>query len=178
MPPLHPSQVTVLSARNEQANWDFTCKGARQEEATLGIGGADYTIKGFAHVLRVERKEVNDFIGSITNERERFERQMQHMRQFPFRAVIVEWPSFIGLLNGLGRNEHARLFRSRAHWNGVRGSTLHLSRRYCPIIFAGDRDEARDYAWDFMFGVAEDWWETYQALLGPREATASAAKET
>jgi hypothetical protein len=173
LPELKPSQVTVMVAKNEQHRasdsgvWDFTCKGARQESATLGISGADCTLRGFEHVLRVERKEVNDYIHSITNERERFERQMKYMRQFPFRAVIVEWPSLSTLLDGLGRHGRERIFRSKAHWNGVRGSTLHLSRRYCQIIFAGDRDEARDYAWDFMFGVAQDWWKTYGALMEP-----------
>lgn len=183
MPALLPCQLVAYTARNEQrragrsdaGEWDFTCKGARQESVTLGIGGADCTIKGFMHGpygVRVERKEVNDFINSITNERERFERQMKYMRQFPFRAVIVEWPSFSTLLDGLGRYERERIFRSKAHWNGVRGSTLHLSRRWCPIIFAGDRDDARDYAWDFMFGVAEDFWETYQGIVVPGEALA------
>ncbi len=164
---LKPSQVTVLCAKNEQATWDFSQYGCQVREETLGIGGADYSLSGFKNVLRVERKEVNDYLSSIMQGRDRFERQLKYMRQFPFRAVIVEWPSLPGLLEELRIPPKDRTsgIRSKAHWNGVRGSTLHLSRRWCPIIFAGTRQEAQDYAWDFMFGVAKDWWETRNAIL-------------
>ena len=169
MADLKPEQVTVLCAQNEQATWDFTGYGCQVEGANLGVGGADYTLAGFEKELRVERKEVNDFLGSITKGRDRFERQLKFMRQFPYRAVIVEWPSFPGLLDALGRDgkkRDDRIHSKKIHWNGVRGSTIHLSRRWCPIIFAGTRQEARDYAWDFMFGVAKDWWKTFGALGG------------
>lgn len=168
MPELRPEQITVLCAQNEQATWDFSRYGCRMKEDTLGIGGADYTLAGFEEYVRVERKEVNDYLASITKGRDRFERQLKFMRQFPFRAVIVEWPSLPGLLEELRipPSERTSGIRSKAHWNGVRGSTLHLSRRWCPIVFAGAREEAQDYAWDFMFGVAKDWWETRGAILG------------
>ena len=171
MPPLRPAQVTVLVAKNEQAPWDFTCHGARQEEATLGIGGADYSLKGFERILRVERKTAEDYIGSISQGRERFENEMKHLRQFTFRRVLVECDSMGAILDGLGRRGQ-RTFRSRMTWQSARGTTIHWGRHYCPIEFPGNRDEARDYAWDFMFGVAEDWWETYQGLIVHGEALA------
>ncbi len=165
---LKPEKLTVLCAQNEQCKWDFTGYGAQVCDSNLGKGGADYTLLGFENVLRIERKEINDYLASITRGRDRFERQLKFMRQFAYRAVIVEWPSLPGLLDALGRGggERDGRIHSGAHWNSVRGSTLHLSRRWCPIIFAGTREEAQDYAWDFMFGVAEDWWKTFSAIGG------------
>lgn len=168
MPELKPEQVTILCAQNEQATWDFSRYGCRVMDANLGVGGADYSLLGFENVLRVERKEVNDYLGSITKGRDRFERQLKFMRQFPYRAVIVEWSSLPGLVEELRLplSERTSGIRSHATPTSVRGSTLHLARRWCPIIFAGTREEAQDYAWDFMFGVAKDWWKTYQTLGG------------
>ena len=168
MPELKPEQVTILCAQNEQATWDFSQCGCQVKDANLGVGGADYTLAGFENVLRVERKSVDDYLSTITTGRDRFERQLKHMRQFPYRVVVVEWPSFPSLLDELKLPvaERTSGIRSQATWNSVRGSTLHLSRRWCPIVFAGTREEARDYAWDFMFGVAKDWWKTYQTLGG------------
>lgn len=166
IPAIVPSDITVIAAKNEQATWDFSGFGCQCEVDTLGIGGADYSLKGFDDILRVERKEVNDFIASLTSGRDRFERQLKYMRQFPWRVVIVEWPSFPGLIEELEKwpSQRDSGIRSRADANSIRGSTLHLSRRWCPIVFAGDREQARDYAWDFMYGVAKDFALKAKAL--------------
>ena len=112
MPPLRPSQVTVLVAQNEKLPWDFTKFGALQAGANMGIGGADYTIKCFDLELRVERKSPEDFLKSIGKERERFRRELQHLRQFIYRAVIVEHPSLDDFLDEMGRVDEKRKFKT------------------------------------------------------------------
>ena len=59
---------------------------------TLPVG--DYGIIGFSKwdypAFIIERKEKNDFCACMGNERARFEREVEKMRQFRFRALLVE----------------------------------------------------------------------------------------
>lgn len=58
------------------------------ERAALDTG--DYSIKGLEQYLRIERKSLQDLIGCIGKERERFERELVRLRGFQHKSVIVE----------------------------------------------------------------------------------------
>ena len=62
------------------------------ETATLPCG--DYGIVGFSDwnnpAFIVERKSLGDLIGSLTFGRERFQREVEKLRQFRFRAIVIE----------------------------------------------------------------------------------------
>ncbi len=59
-----------------------------------GLPVGDYGIKGFSDwenpQFIVERKSLNDLIGSLTRDRARFEKEVLKMRQFQFRALLIE----------------------------------------------------------------------------------------
>ncbi|MFA5135712.1 MAG: ERCC4 domain-containing protein [Patescibacteria group bacterium] len=80
----------ILIDTREQLPLRFTRFAS--EVATLPVG--DYGVKGFSDWqcprFVVERKELNDLCGSLGNGRERFLREIEKMRQFEFRALVIE----------------------------------------------------------------------------------------
>ena len=83
-------QPTILIDTREQAPLTFTA--CPTELATLPVG--DYGVKGFSHWDRpdfiVERKSLDDLCGSLGKGRARFMREVNKMRQFGFRALVIE----------------------------------------------------------------------------------------
>lgn len=59
-----------------------------------GLPVGDYGIKGFSDWENprfiVERKSLADLCGSLSNDRERFMREIEKLRQFAFRAIVIE----------------------------------------------------------------------------------------
>ena len=79
----------VIDSR-EQQPLPLTCE---TERATLPV--ADYGIAGgFSDwsnpAFVVERKSLDDLVGSLTQGRQRFMREIEKMRQFRFRALVIE----------------------------------------------------------------------------------------
>jgi DNA excision repair protein ERCC-4 len=60
----------------------------KYEVKKLDVG--DYSIKGYEDQFAIERKELNDFIQSITRERIRFSIELEKARKLQYFAVIVE----------------------------------------------------------------------------------------
>jgi ERCC4-type nuclease len=62
------------------------------ETATLPVG--DYGIRGFSDWQNprfiVERKSVADLVGSLTQGRERFMKEVELLRRFQFAAIVIE----------------------------------------------------------------------------------------
>ncbi len=58
------------------------------EVGTLETG--DYSIKGLEHVVRIERKSLEDLLGCVGRDRERFDREVQRLNAYPVRVLVVE----------------------------------------------------------------------------------------
>jgi DNA excision repair protein ERCC-4 len=119
--------LTVLVDSREQTPPPFP-EGVATERATMGEG--DYSTRRLLNLARIERKNPEDFASSLTAGRERFDREVQRLRAYSFRAIIVEadLDYFIS-----GR------CRSRIHVNSILGSICSMHARYgVPTIFAHD----------------------------------------
>lgn len=57
---------------------------------SIKLDTGDYSIVGFESRLTIERKSISDLLGSISAERERFEREFERMDVMDFSAVVVE----------------------------------------------------------------------------------------
>lgn len=93
---------TVRVDNREQAPWGFT--GIDDDKSKLPLivplitgqhlDTGDYSIAGYEHLLTIERKSCSDFASSITHDRERFEREMERMREMVLHgghaAVVIE----------------------------------------------------------------------------------------
>ncbi len=82
--------IRVVVDTREQAPLDIT--DYPTERATLPVG--DYGIAGFSDwdnpAFIVERKSLDDLVGSLTTGRDRFIRECEKMRAFRFHALVIE----------------------------------------------------------------------------------------
>ena len=84
-------QITIDT--REQTPWHFPPESAVTTIGTLKTG--DYAITG-DDGFAIERKSLDDFVGTISTGWERFERELMRMASWPAQVVIVE-----GLLSEL-----------------------------------------------------------------------------
>lgn len=125
------------------------------ERGTLTSG--DYSVKGLEGRFAVERKTVADIIGSLTGERERFERECHRLRGYDFaRLLIVGQPGDIAL----------HLGRRKTSAKAIQGSLGTLEARYrLPVVWEPTPEAAalRVEKWA--------WWYYREALLPFRRLT-------
>jgi ERCC4-type nuclease len=158
---IQPEDVTIIIDSREQAPFDLS--PMRAERGTLATG--DYTVRGLEELVAVERKELGDLIGCLCSGRERFTRELQRMKAYPARVVVVE-ASWADLASGNYRSqmEPEAATNTIASWTG----------RFCvPFMFCGDRRNAQIFAARFLFHEARRWAERAEALRAPQVAEAS-----
>ena len=124
----------ILADSREQCPLVFP-PGQAVELGTLQTG--DYSIKGLQELCTVERKSLCDCIGSISTDRERFVRELQRLRAYRCRALVIE-----ANMNDI--LEHR--YRSNMQPEAVIGSLAAFQIRYeLPIVFCGDATGAARY---------------------------------
>ena len=101
---------------------------------TAGLPVGDYSVAGLETVVAVERKSLQDFVGSLTQGRDRFMRELQKLSAYRIKAVAVEAP-FLALAAGN--------YRSKANPNSIVPSALKIMTDFgIPVLFAGTREQA------------------------------------
>lgn len=93
-------------------------------------------------VCLIERKSLSDLYGTVTHGRERFEDELQRMRPYGFRALVIE-SDLPGIIRG---TEH-----SRATPQSVVASILAYQQRFgLHVVFGTDRRHAASYAYRLL----------------------------
>lgn len=150
---------TILIDTREQTPLRF--EGYPVEVAGLPVG--DYGVKGFSDwnnpAIIFERKSLGDLIGSLTSGRPRFLRGVEKMRQFRFRALVIE-ATFAEV--------EAGAFRSKATPQSLIASLYALQVRCgLHVLWAGGSAGAakaiEGMVRQFVRGVEKD----YKRLQGP-----------
>ncbi len=77
---------TILIDTREQAPLEF--ENLPSKPGTLDTG--DYSISGLEHLVTVERKSLDDLLSCIGTARDRFKRELQRLRAYRFRLLVVE----------------------------------------------------------------------------------------
>jgi ERCC4-type nuclease len=136
-----PPPSIVIDTR-EQTPWTFNqgliverfgC-AFPTEASTLDTG--DYSVRGLEEQVRIERKSLEDFVRSVTAERERFWRELERLAEFPVRGVVIE--GSIGEVEALG-TARCRL-RSQARPQSVLASATAIWVDFgIPVCWAGHR---------------------------------------
>ena len=159
--------VTAIDTR-EQAPWAFqgVVIGKRhlvipREVKTLKTG--DYSIEGMESSVIIERKEVSDFLGSITAGNARFRREHERMAAIVHAGgsacVIVEG-CLSAICDELDSPDSDRQIRS----DTVIGITATWPMRYdVPWYFAWDRRRAELLGFRVMW---KWWWDREQTHGG------------
>ena len=91
----------------------------------------DYSICGLENYVSIERKTLDDLIGCLTSDRERFERELHEGKGLDYMAIVIE-ASLSDLANGR--------YRSKMLPKSAVQSLLAFSVRYrLPIFFCESR---------------------------------------
>jgi ERCC4-type nuclease len=101
----------------------------------------DLALAGLPDGAVVERKTVSDFVGCMTSGRDRFTRELARSRYVGAFVIIIEG-TLGNVLAARGDMTEASIIGTIAAW----------TRRYCPIIFAGDERHAAELTWRFLAG--------------------------
>ncbi|MFN0130834.1 MAG: ERCC4 domain-containing protein [Verrucomicrobiales bacterium] len=109
----------------------------RIERATLETG--DLALAANPSIV-VERKAPEDLIGCLAQSRERFEAELRRSRN--------SCDSFVVVVEGSMADLHR--LRRGLHWSAVVGTIAAWTRRYAPIILAGDVEQAAHFAFRYL----------------------------
>ena len=114
---------TILTDTREQTPLLFA--NLTTERRTLPTG--DYSVLGFERDFCVERKTIEDLVQSLTHERDRFSRELQRMRGYSFRRLLI-----VGTLADI----EAHRYRSQANPKAIIGSLFAFEARFdVPVYF-------------------------------------------
>jgi ERCC4-type nuclease len=110
----------------------------------LPIG--DLSVVGFEERIAIDRKQLGDFIGCVTWERERFTRLLKQMQTLDFAAVVVE---------ATVADVRARKYRAQVEPGFVLGAAAKITTRYrVPVFFCGSLESSTDFA----VRLLRTWW--------------------
>jgi DNA excision repair protein ERCC-4 len=108
--------------------------GFRRLASRIGaLATGDYSFVGGEEDFAVERKSVADLVGSLTAGRDRFMRELQRMKAFPFRRLLI-----VGAESDIA----AHRYRSNASPTAILHSLHAIEARTVPVVFAATADEA------------------------------------
>ena len=147
--------MKIIIDTREQLPYAFASEyyeGTTTERDTLTVG--DYSLAGLTDLVAVERKSLDDLLGCLTRERERFERELQ-------RAAALE--SFMVVIEGSEDDLLGGKYRSRMNTHSAYQSIAAFEARYKGVRFrfAGDRGKGEYFTHSFLRQFLR---ETYKRL--------------
>jgi ERCC4-type nuclease len=124
--------VVIIADTREQIPFAFDPAHAVTVRRALAAG--DYSLDGHETSVAVERKSLDDFVGSVVRERERFLAELRRLEGYELACIVVE---------GNIEDVFAHRYRGGAHPNAVFGAALSIIVDHgIPIYFCGDRQLA------------------------------------
>lgn len=116
---------------------------------TRGLVSGDYSLVGAEHLFAIERKSLNDLVGCVTRERERFERELIRLRGYRFRRLLI-----VGTEDELANGDYTSTTPPAA----VMASLITWEVRFdVPVVFCDDAEVAG--------GMVEAWIRAFAKEL-------------
>lgn len=115
-------QPTVIIDTREQYPLPFR----RLPTVRAGLQTGDYSLAGADHLFAVERKSIDDLVGSVSGDRERFERELHRLRGFRFSRFLI-----VGSVDDI----MAGRFRSKMAPRSILASVYAFEVRYGVPVF-------------------------------------------
>lgn len=149
-----PEDVTAVIDTREQTPWDLS--PLRTTTGTLQTG--DYGLLHLPDACALERKSLDDLLCVVGSERERFERELDRLRAFPCRALIVEstWATI----------EMGQWSRSKLKPQQVLGSLLGWIESGIPVLMATNHVRGGQFAARILFCCARRRYRELRGMLG------------
>lgn len=125
---------------------------------TVGtLNSGDYSLAGFEAKVAVERKSLQDLVGCLGRERERFVRELERLRGLDSACVVVEAPA-----SALMAGAYRGALDPKAGWQSV----VAWQMRYgVPFIWCAGKDDAEAACYDFLRHYARDRYAELKALM-------------
>lgn len=143
--------MKIITDSREQRPYEFENPS---ELGALSIG--DYSLAGLENHIAIERKELNDLIGCLTVDRERFEKELSRSRALDYFCLVLEC-SLSDLINGR--------YRSQASPKSMVQSLLAFSIRYrLPVWFAESREYGQRVTESLLFKYVREIQKRFEAL--------------
>lgn len=137
-------RLRIIIDTREQTPWAFDPAAVDATIGTLSTG--DYALEGDG-AFGIERKSLEDFLGTISSGWERFERELERMSQWVAKVIIVEgdYDTCCFSLEGesLQAPQHRHFMLSPQF---VEKRVAELTLRCVSVIFAGDAQLAAGLA--------------------------------
>jgi len=147
---MKPRPVILIDTREQEP---LTFGNLRTEQATLDAG--DYSIFEMSQLIAVERKSLPDLLACVGRERERFKRELQRLRAYRFRLLIIEADAAALEAGG---------WRSQLTPQHVLGSLAPWVAQYSLSVWlAGDHDSAGRFVERFLYQAARSVTTEYAA---------------
>lgn len=149
--------LNVIIDTREQMPWSFPEDKVRAVRGTLSTG--DYALEG-DDKFAVERKSLDDFLGSISSDWDRFLKEIERMEQWFARAIVVEgdYSECCFRIDREGRPvapDHNHPLLGPAFVTG-RIATLVMCHRVS-VLFAGNHEQAAAVGYYLLKRRWEQW---------------------
>jgi len=122
--------ILVVDTREQDALFKKPPKGLLMVRDTLEVG--DYSLKGFEGKVTLERKTILDLLNCLGNDRERFKRELERMKEFEFKGILVE-----GNEDDLYQHHDFSLM----HPEAIRQSVVSIEIRHGVHFYFGSREK-------------------------------------
>ena len=133
---------TIVIDNREQMPFVFT--GSPTRPGTLDTG--DYSVAGLEHLVAVERKSLDDLLACCGRERDRFKRELQRLRAYRFRLLVVE--TDVATLAAGG-------WRSKLKPSHVLGSLAAWTAQYgLPVWLGGSHEACGQHVERYLYQAA------------------------
>jgi ERCC4-type nuclease len=127
--------VIIIDTR-EQTAWEFSPALFRAQRAALPAG--DYSLLGLEWHCAIERKNLDDLVGTVIHDWPRFRRELRRLATFEHASVVVE---------ATIQDVLAHRYKSETNPVSVIGRCHSIELDYgIPVHFWGHREEARTCA--------------------------------
>lgn len=132
--------MRIVVDTREQIPWTFEDQPVSTVRAKLEAG--DYSVQGLERRVAIERKSLDDWTGTVLRERTRFYRELELLRAYDFRCVIIE----AGV-----REIMERRYKSQVEPQVVLGFVAEVTvAQAVPVYLGGTRAEAQLLAGAFL----------------------------
>jgi len=136
--------LTIVVDTREQEPYGFNPQLVTSVRRALPAG--DYSVAGFEQMVAVERKSLDDFVGTVIRARGRFTRELRRLGSYARACVVVE-ADLADVLAGR--------YRGDAHPHSILGSALAITVDFgIPVFFCSNRQIACRFVEQYLVRAA------------------------
>jgi ERCC4-type nuclease len=142
----------IVDTREQEA---YSFDPGQVETLRAALPAGDYSLAGYEDRVGVERKSLQDLVGTVIHARRRFASELRRLRSLEFACVVVEG-SLAEVLAGR--------YPGGAHPASVFGAVISIIVDYgIPVFFCSDRQVACRFTQDYLLRVHRNLTEVPHA---------------